>query len=209
MTRFDRQLLAAALALGLTVGTAQAAVIGKPKSQGIAPGAVLGVYVTDIDPQQLLQTRRLPSAIGTGPFDGPATTQLYVIAIYDASLLGVEGFDQSATFTLPDGNVYEFRLDPVEARGHGGLVQRAELGPDPVPVLPLWRAKRVARLLAGNTLTERQLRNAVFAAIPLPVSGTWVTGHGLYGEWTVRIAAQTGGIDHSVQATSFRIAAGR
>ena len=211
MLRIDRKLLAVAvvLALGVPCFTARAAIIAKPKPEPVAANAVVGVVVTDTDPQSLLQARRAPGSLEAGPFDGPKTLQLYIIAVYDRTKLGDIGFDQVAKFVLPDGNVYETRIDPVDPSGLRGSVLRGDLAPHPVETLPVMRAKRLARALPTGMLTSRQLKNAALVSIPLPVSGTWVTSHGLYGTWQVEISAMKDGKVLSSNATSFTIEAGR
>ncbi len=210
MMRIDRKLLAAlAITLGLPGVTAHAAIIAKPKPEPIAGNAVVGVFVTDVDPQSLLQSRTAPNRLNTGPFDGPQTLQLYIIAVYDRTRVGDAGFDQVAKFVLPDGNIYETRIDPVDPAGTQTAVLRDDLAPHPVETLPILRAKRLARALPAGSLTPRQMKNAAFVAVPLPVSGTWVTGHGLYGTWQVEISAVKAGKVLSSSATSFRIEGGR
>lgn len=211
MLRIDRKLLAVAvvLALGVPCLTARAAIIAKPKPEPVAANAVVGVVVTDTDPQSLLQARRAPGSLESGPFDGPKTLQLYIIAVYDRTKLGDIGFDQVAKFVLPDGNVYETRIDPVDPSGLRGSVLRGDLAPHPVETLPVMRARRLARALPAGMLTSRQLKNAALVSIPLPVSGTWVTSHGLYGTWQVEISAMKDGKVLSSNATSFTIEAGR
>jgi hypothetical protein len=166
--------------------------------------ALLGVVVTDQNPADLLAANKLPSQLDPGPFNGPATTQLYVIAIYDRTRLGNRPFDQRVRFTLPDGHVYETRIDPVDPRGVPAQeMVREDLASHPVPVLSLTRAKRLARLLMAGQLKKQQLRNVSIVTIPLPVSGTWITGHSLYGTWQIEIAAMQEG--RAVSSTNTRV----
>ncbi|MDQ7087834.1 MAG: hypothetical protein Q9Q13_08255 [Acidobacteriota bacterium] len=39
----------------------------------------------------------------------------------------------------------------------------------------------------GFSLDPQELRMSTFTSVMLPVSGTWITRHNLYGDWTVEV----------------------
>lgn len=201
-------LAAVAVGLGLSLPTTPAAVLKNRKLKLLREDAVSAVVVTNVDPTSLVGRRPkpAPASLQVGPFDGPDTLTLYVLTIYDRTRIGREPFDQVATFTLPDGAVFQTRIDPVDPLATAGSVmQRPDLGPESVELLDVTRLKRLARALPTGLLNKRQMREGSFTQIKLPVSGTWITGHGLYGAWKVEIVAMQDGVAVSRRTSSFTI----
>ncbi len=174
---------------------------------------IVAVVVMNRDPGQLLhlkkkQLKRLRKSgeLTFGPFSGPDTNDLWVVTVYDRRQLA-SGFDQVTRFVLPDGHVYETRTTPVEPSAlPGSRVIRKDIAEVPVPVQGTPRLRRVARMLPKGTLRGRKRKkNATFTTVRLPVSGTWVTKHNLYGTWKVEVETWQNGKLVSSSGTSFVI----
>ncbi|GEM_PF-6156195 len=171
---------------------------------------IVTVVVMNQDPGQLLhmgkrQLKRLRKSgdLSFGPFDGPETVDLWVVTVFDRRQLS-GSFDQVTRFILPDGHVYETRTTPVEPGAlPGTTVMRRELAEVPVPVASTPRMKRIARMLPRGTLRKKQKKNATFTKVRLPVSGTWITKHNLYGTWKVEVETWQDGKLVSSKTTRF------
>lgn len=172
--------------------------------------AILAVVVMDQDPARLLRMdrhefARLRHAGGHvfGPFVGPETNDVWVVTVYDRRQLDGP-FDQVTRFILPDGNVYETRTTPVEPGALPGTrANRDDIAEVPVAVQGAPRLRRVARMLPPGTIRAGQRRNATYTAVRLPVSGTWITKHNLYGKWKVEVETWKDGKLVSRGGTSF------
>ncbi|GEM_PF-3962989 len=150
-------------------------------------GMIISTLVTSIDPDAVIEMNRGELLrVSTGPFDAPETLQLFVVTVYDRRAVGTEDFDQVTRFILPDGSVYETRTTPVSPTAlPGEVVDREDLAPYPVAVQNTPRARRLARMLPQETIPRMQRRHATYTKVTLPVSGTWITQHNLYGIWQV------------------------
>ncbi len=184
----------AALALGPVVEAAGPR-RGDPRGGEIVP-SILAVHVTDADPRAAFGTDRTAhtGVLKTGPFDAHETASVHVLTVLDRRTVGTEPLDQVTTFVLPDGSRYQEVTTPLDPRGSAGAtVQRTDLGPSPVALEPLPRLRRLARMMPGVELPPRLARQSVFTTVTIPVSGTWITKHNLYGEWVVEIALERDG----------------
>ncbi len=172
-------------------------------------GALSGLFVTDVPPAAILAGESSPATpLWTGPFDPAAIDDLHVVAILDRRLVGDGPVDQVTRFVLPDGHLYELRVTPVDPAGaHGSSVAREELGPLPVPVQPVRPMRRTARALPADLSGRVDPRHASFTTIVLPVSGTFITKHALYGTWTVEVALVRGRETVATTSTTFEIVA--
>jgi len=174
----------------------------KPAPVAVAP-RIVGVVVTDQDPlaalaspADFLRTLTLPS----GPFDGYGTHNLYVVTVYSPRGLSDQPFEQAARFVLPDGAVYQTTTTTVQP---GGSVRTYAGAPIQTPQ----RVGRLARSFALQPYNEAQLSRMFFTTLKLPVSGTWITQHNLYGAWAVEVAAQVANTSMSKKSAAFEIAA--
>jgi len=187
--------------------TPAAAATPAPAPTPTEVGAITGLVVTDVDPSTILREdgRYAGPKPFLGPFDAHDTLNVYVVAALDQARLGDEPFDQLTVFHLPDGSVYESRITPVDPQGSPGqTVERAELAPNPV------RVSLVAPLapLAANLPSAAGLDAAgdqVFTNVILPVSGTWITKHNLYGTWTAEVSLVRNGEVFATAQTSFEL----
>lgn len=184
---------AAALLGLLAVGTALAAppararASSRPTAAKPANSPILAVVVTDRVPQAG-DGQVLVSPLALGPFVGSTTTDLTVVTAYDRRLLGIAPFDQVVTLTLPDGNRYSRRVIPTDpAAASPVTTSRPDVSITPVRVQSAPRMKRLARALPAGTVSEAQMREAVYTTHSFPVSGTWITKHNLYGGWSVTV----------------------
>ncbi|MBP7146085.1 MAG: hypothetical protein KBD01_00960 [Acidobacteria bacterium] len=208
---FSRSRLAAVVAVALALGLALTPALAKKKAPQTSP-KIHAVVVTSVDPDEVLQASAKQYKKGPfplGPFRAHDTVNLYVVSVYDRR--GVSGpFDQVTKFVLPDGSNYETRTMPVDPAGlPNATVRRAELAPHPVPVEKTPRMKRLARSLPPGTLTGKEARDATYTRVVLPVSGTWITQHNLYGKWTVEVSMVQNGDTVATANTTFTIGLGR
>ena len=208
---FSRSPLAAVAAVALALGLALTPALAKKKAKQVSP-EILAVVVTSVDPDEALQASAKEYRRGSfpqGPFLAHETVNLYVVSVYDQR--GFTGpFDQVTKFVLPDGSTYESRTMPVDPAGlPNATVNRADLAPHAVPVEKTPRMKRLARSLPPGTLTGKQAKNATYTRVVLPVSGTWITQHNLYGKWTVEVSMVQNGDTVSTAHTTFTIGLGR
>ncbi|UCF68258.1 MAG: hypothetical protein JSV80_02850 [Acidobacteriota bacterium] len=179
-----------------------------PVEPVVTEAAVVAVVVTDTDPASLFQpgSRYVAQPLSTGPFNAHETLNLYIITVYDRRAVGREPFDQVTRFILPDGSLYERRVTPIDpASLPGDAVNRADLDPAPSRVQSTPRLRRLSRSLPSGTITRAQARHATYTSVVLPVSGTWITKHNLYGVWKAEISAVRGGETFSSGETTFEL----
>jgi hypothetical protein len=204
MTGLSSRVFVLALIVVATCSVASAwAADPTPAAARAAAPRIVGVLVTDQDPvaalaspADFLRTLTFPS----GPFDGYGTHNLYVVTVYSPRGLSDQPFEQVARFVLPDGAVYQAittTVQPGESDGtHAGARVQSPM-----------KVGRLARSLALQPYSEAQLSRLVFTTLKLPVSGTWITQHNLYGTWAVEVAAQIAGAPLSGLSAAFEITA--
>ncbi len=160
------------------------------------PTAISTIFVMNVDPSTLVAgSRRGPDPGTTGPFAAYDTTQVWVVVQYDRRLVGSEPFDQRVTFYLPDGNVYQRMITPVDPFGLGGNIDRSDISPVTMGLSPLKRnpalSQRPQAPGKGGKMTAA--RYMAYTQVPLPVAGTWITQHNLFGAWTITVDATRDG----------------
>ena len=153
--------------------------------------ALTTVLVTDIDPARVAAEGRLSlHPDWNGPFRAHQTLAVWVVAVMDRRALGTDPLDVITRFVLPDGSVYQTVTTPVNPEATPGMTtERKDISPLPVEVV---RPQPFSLLTSrrgtfGLDLDARALRAATFTSVMLPVSGTWITRHNLYGDWTVEV----------------------
>ncbi len=173
-----------------------------------SPRAVTSV-VTDMNPRAILpltERKITDPSVPTGPFNAHATVMLHILSVYDQRSVGHGSFEQITRFILPDGSLYGTRsvsvtpsLAPVKP-----TIPRApnRIGPGSLRRAPSGPAARPAPRV-GPIAIER--RGPVYTEVLLPVSGTWITRHNLYGEWKVEIQAVRDGEVLAETVESFTI----
>ena len=203
-----RAVAALVLAAGLTAVQAATPVRSGQPVRSPKASALLGVVVTDRLPIVNDRNQATFDPLSVGPFTGHETTDLNILAIYDRRLLGTAPFDQVVTLTLPDGHRYSRKVIPVDpAAATAVSAHRPDLSVAPVRVQSAPRMKRLARLLPEGRITEAQMREAVYTKDLLPVAGTWITSHNLYGEWIVTIELVRDNAVVASTSSAFRIEA--
>jgi hypothetical protein len=190
----------------LALAVLAAAAPALPFSLAAAPAdegpQLVEAVVTDVDPQSVLVAPR-GRALQLGwaaqhddSFHAHETLNLWVVPIFDRRDLGTELFDLRARFVLPDGSTYEQRVLPVDPAGLAapGQLLRPDIAPHAIDPLRPERMRRLARMTVSRALSSSQARrNASFVQIMLPVSGTWITQHNLYGRWAVELETVVAG----------------
>ena len=108
-------------------------------------------------------------------------------------------------FILPDGHLYEERVTPVDPQAEKGQeVSRPDLAPHPVEVRATSAAGAVARTAATPAHVQVP-QDPSYVRTVLPVTGTWITKHGLYGTWTVQAIIRQDGKDIEMSETTFDV----
>jgi hypothetical protein len=176
-----------------------------------APPPLTRVIVTDVNPATLLHARDGAAAgpLKLNSFDAKSTLDVYVVALYDRTRVGDRPFDERLRLILPDGGTYLNRVIPVDPTAlPQAVVTRADLGPHPVHVETPERLLGVGRMLPESVAATQNLREATFVSSRLPVSGTWITQHNLYGKWTAIVTMERGGKAIASETTSFQLKKG-
>ncbi len=211
MTKRNRRWLVTVLVAGLAFAPALAASRVRPAhripQRHDASGAIRAVVVTDQNPNAVFKEGRFVlRRLSTGPFDAHRTLNLYIVTVLDRRQLKPGSYDQITRLILPDGSLYEERVTPVDpAAVPGQSVSRPDLGPRPAEVKPTPRMRRLARMLPPGTVRRGEARHAAFTSEVLPVSGTWITKHNLYGTWTVDVSLVRGGQTVATGSTQFEL----
>ncbi len=147
--------------------------------------AIFKLVVTDADPAQLGQAPVIAQTAKR--YHAHDTLNLHIVAALRPEMLGEGAFEQVTTFVLPDGSVYESRITPMDLEAEeGATIKRADLAPHPVPVARL-KPLGVTDAPSVGRLKSRPVSGLSFSQVMLPVSGTWITQHNLYGTWTVEV----------------------
>ncbi|RMG45741.1 MAG: hypothetical protein D6718_06645 [Acidobacteria bacterium] len=218
MSRRFATLLTAGIAAAALGGAALAAAPSRPARADLrAPAgnepseAIQAVVVTDQDPSSVFQPGRrfVLRPLSTGPFDAHRTLNLFIITVFDRRQMPEGNYDQVTRLILPDGSLYEERTTPVNPGAvPGQTITRPDLGPRPAKVKSTPRMRRLARMLPAGTLSRAAARNATYTSEILPVSGTWITKHNLYGTWKVEVALVRDGVTVSTGSTTFELGIG-
>ncbi len=201
-------LLSLASALGPALAAAPVRTAPNRPGPRVERPAVVTAAVLDVNPAEVLagRTGTVGDPAHLGPFDAKTTMTVYVVAVYDRSRIGSAPFDQHVRLFLPDGNLYEDRVTPVDPQAlPGATVRRADLGPDPVPLRVPARMLRMARSFGASRIPAAVMRDATYTSEPLAVSGTWITRHNLYGEWRAEVTMERDGQVVSKTTTTFRL----
>jgi hypothetical protein len=160
------------------------------------PTAINSVFVMNQDPSTLVGgSRRGPDPGSTGPFAAYDTPQVWIMVQYDRRLVGNDPFDQRVTLYLPDGSVYQRMITPIDPFGLGGNVDRSDISPVTIGLSPLKRNSALNQRpqAPGKGGKPSATRYTAYAQVPLPVAGTWITQHNLFGTWTVVVDATRDG----------------
>lgn len=179
----------------------------QPRLASVAPAdapAILAVLVTDLDPTALADQDRLSirASRWTGPFAAQETDNLYVLSVLDRRVIGTAPFDLVVKFKLPDGSTYQTRTVPVDPTEKSGRkVFRPDLAPKPIRVMGTGQLGVLSRVIPSEDMLAIVPAFARFTSVRLPVSGTWITQHNLYGTWTIEISLKRG---REILATSTR-----
>ncbi|GEM_PF-5448221 len=162
--------------------------------------------VTDTNPRAILPLTKqkiTDPSIPTGPFNAHRTVMLHILSVYDRRTFGRQPFTQITRFILPNGSLYGTRSVSVTPSP-----TPAE-PPTPVGIAPV--RTRGSRLGLPTQPVPRQAPVGVergrplYTEVLLPVSGTWITRHNLYGEWKVEIEAVRDGEVLASTTQSFTI----
>ncbi len=147
------------------------------------------IFVTSTDPAGLLgDTGYTMDARAEGPFQAHDTLNVYIVAMFDRALVVDGACDQITRFILPDGSVYETRVTPIDLESEPGeMIKRADLASHPVPIVKPSPVRTISSILPSYEKSA-DLRQQVFTSVILPVSGTWITKHNLYGTWVVEVS---------------------
>ncbi len=170
--------------------------------------AIFAVLVTDLDPMALAERDRIVirASRWTGPFDAKATAQLQVFVVLDRRLIGEAPFDLITSFRLPDGSLYQKRVLPVDPNGESEQrVRRSQLAPLPVRLAFVRPLGVLSRVIPSEDMRTIDPSVAVFTPVSLPVSGTWITQHNLYGDWSVEVALRRGRKIFATRSTNFHL----
>ncbi len=161
-----------------------------PAQPAVPKNAVLGVVLLDEDPAPLFAAGHFVLPRWDGPFPAHDTTTLFVLVALDARVLGDEDFDLVARFRLPDGSLYQTLVRPVVQDAAKSRVHRPDLSPVPVrsAMLRPWGA--LAKTVPHGALIPIVPSRTRAAVLSIPVSGSWITQHGLYGEWGLTVEAR-------------------
>lgn len=193
-----------------TTGTSESTTTGGRGGSQTGTGrgnraALLRIVVSPASPAAML-SGKAPVQLGSTTFGAQATPQLYLLGVYDRRLVGGQAFDQRLRLYLPDGSLYEERVIPVDpVATKAATVSRPDLAAHPVPVQAMPRMLRMARAVPGTPLTADTQREATYTTEILPVSGTWITQHGLYGTWTAEMIMERGGRELARTRTTFQL----
>lgn len=169
---------------------------------------VVGVVVTDIDPASVLED---PSRIAlnprwNGPFPAHETLNLYIVTLMDRRGIGEQPFDLVVRFILPDGSTYQTMIKPLDpAALPGDHLRRPDLSPNEIAVSRPVLAGPLASWLPRGDQMNFDPRRTSLATVTLPVSGTWITGHNLYGDWRVEVSARRDGVELGRESEEFYI----
>lgn len=177
-----------------------------PEADAPAP-MIRGVLVTDLDPALVVHDGNgyAGPPAHLGPFNAHRTLNLYVVTAMDPGQLGEESFDQVTRFILPDGSTYETRVTPVDPSAEpGSTVERVELAPHPVTVARLVPGSAMAPVMPPQAEMSG-VESLALTSVMLPVSGTWITKHNLYGTWTVEVSLVRGGTTFATSSTTFTL----
>lgn len=188
-------------AFGASLVLAAGALFAAPPAVPPGRSPLLAATVTDVDPASLRPPLRLTAKPS---FDARTTDHVFIVAVYDRAALGPQPFDQRIRLLLPSGHLYQERVRPVDA-GAGTtptMVQRADLAVHPV------RSAKLSGVRLAAGAAGRGARDAAITKEVLPVSGSWVTRHGLYGTWTAEVSLVRDGKVLATTTTTFELKGG-
>lgn len=170
------------------------------------PTALTAVYVMDIDPQATLGGSRTAADLASnGPFPAYDTQQVWIVMQWDRRRVGSGSFDQRVTLTLPDGHIYQRFVMPVDPHGLGGSIDRPEISPVSIGIAPMQRNPALAKKLTNPGQAKLSpAKYVAYTQLPLPVAGTWITQHNLFGLWNVKVEAVRDGQVFAVEFATFR-----
>ena len=169
---------------------------------------VSGVIVTDVDPATVLEdpSRIILNPRWNGPFRAHETLNLYIVTILDRRGIGERPFDLVVRFILPDGSTYQKMIKPLDpAALPGDRARRPDLSPYPITLSRPTLVGPLASWLSEDGPAVFNPRRMIFTSVTLPVSGTWITGHNLYGDWQVEVRAVRDGAEIGRQFREFYI----
>ena len=149
---------------------------------------------------------RIRQSQWVGPFPAQETPSLYVYALFARHLVEGGAFDLQAEFLLPDGSSYQKRILPVSAEGGDkAMVMRRDLSPRMTRLSAPQELGILKQVMPSEDVARLTPAWTDYVAVPLPVSGTWITKHNLYGEWTVAITLKRGRTVLAEQNQTFEI----
>jgi hypothetical protein len=172
------------------------------------PTAINAIWIINKDPASPVgASRRWPDPETTGPFAAYDTPQVWIVVQYDRRMVGAEPFDQRVTLYLPDGNIYQRITTPIDPFGLGGTIDRSDISPISVGLSPLKRSPGMSQRprQPGKGGKIPAARYTAYTQVPLPVAGTWITQHNLFGNWTVVVDASRDGqpLGQAQESTTF------